>query len=60
MQGFYVTFPYNHLLIKVYYITNNVVVENMWLNESLYTLGYFLKDMNSDSEYSEDEMEDNE
>lgn len=41
-------------------VPNNVVVENMWLNESLYTLGYFLKDMNSDSEYSEDEMEDNE
>ena len=41
-------------------VPNNVVVENMWLNESLYTLGYFLKDMNSGSEYSEDEMEDNE
>ena len=54
VQGFWNFAP------KKLRVPKNVVVENMWLNESLYTLGYFLKDVKSGLEYSEDEMEDEE
>lgn len=52
VQGFWNFAP------KKLRLPKNCVVENMWLNESLYTLGYFLQEKQEKIDYSEIPEED--